>query len=279
MKNWDDLRYLVAVHKTGSMSAAARLLETNPATVSRRLSRLSESLGFDLFVKTPEGWVANEAISDLIETITGFENEIVSYLHTQSTAAPATGGNITVGCPPTISSYVFYPALRAFLESHPGLRMTFNALTLTEALGENDMIIVTQRPEQGRLVVRYIGKFHINVYAYPDSPRDMGWIGLNRSHDQAETMQFARKVMAGHDPLVRVETLHEIMGAMRSSRLPGLLPNIVAMSDPELQRFEPEQADLVSPLYLCFHETRRRDPLLQDVADWIAQEFNHTTQL
>ena len=50
MKNWDDLRYLIAVHKTGSMSAAARLLDTNPATVSRRLARLGETLGCDLFI-------------------------------------------------------------------------------------------------------------------------------------------------------------------------------------------------------------------------------------
>ncbi|MBT9383282.1 LysR family transcriptional regulator [Pseudooceanicola sp. CBS1P-1] len=274
MKNWDDLRYLVAVHKTGSMSAAARLLDTNPATVSRRLARLSETLGFDLFLKTPQGWTANEAITDLIESITAFENEIESYLNARDQAPDHVTGHINIGCPPSIASFVLFPGLRQFLASNPGLEITFTGQFYQDALGDNDLFVSAARPQQGRLVVRYIGKYHTNVYCYEDSPRDAGWIGLHNKHDRYPPAQHARNILGGRDPVIRVESLTEVLSTVQGTRLPGLMPTIAATQDPRLVPFDPESEPLQTPLYLCFHETRRKDPLLQLVADWIAEQFN-----
>ncbi|MGR3453024.1 LysR family transcriptional regulator [Pseudooceanicola sp.] len=278
MKNWDDLRYLIAVHKTGSMSAAARLLDTNPATVSRRLGRLSETLGCDLFIKTPEGWVANEAISDLIDSATNFEAQIATYLNAHQEDGPA-HGRVSVGCLPVIMSYLLYPELKTFREAWPDISLVFNSQMFTEALGENDLILVPARPTQGRLVVRYLGRMRVNVYAYPDSPRDGKWIGLIKQAETMLPMQKAREIMGGRDPGFRVETLSEIVEMVQSTRLPGLMPHVAASRDPDLTRFDPKSSDIETQIYLCFHETRRRDPVLRAVADWIADCFSKTSDL
>ncbi|WP_375690765.1 LysR family transcriptional regulator [Pseudooceanicola sp. LIPI14-2-Ac024] len=279
MKNWDDLRYLIAVHKTGSMSAAARLLDTNPATVSRRLGRLGEVLGCDLFIKTPEGWIANESIADLIESATTFEHQIATYLNTGQSGEYPSHGNIAVGCPPSIMSYLLYPELSRFSAQWPNVSLVFNSQMFTEALGENDLIVVPVRPTQGRLVVRYVGKMRLNVYAYPDSPHDGHWIGLIKQHESQPPMQGARVIMGGRDPDFRVETMSEVLSTVQSTRLPGLMPAIAAARDKALVKYDPESRDIESQLYLCFHETRRRDPLLRAVADWIADCFTNATEL
>lgn len=279
MKNWDDLRYLIAVHKTGSMSAAARLLDTNPATVSRRLGRLGETLGCDLFIKTPEGWVANDAIGELIDSATNFEAQIATYLNANRDADSPSAGNVAVGCPPSIMSYLLYPELRDFRKAWPGISLVFNSQMFTEALGENDLILVPVRPTQGRLVVRYVGKMRLNVYAYPDSPRDGKWIGLIKQHESQPPMQKAREIMGGRDPDFRVETLSEVLTTVQSTRLPGLMPHIAATREPGLAKFDPDSRDIESQIYLCFHETRRRDPLLRAVADWVAECFSNATDL
>lgn len=51
MDNWDDLRFVVALARYGSMANAARHLRTNTATVSRRIKRLNESANAALFLK------------------------------------------------------------------------------------------------------------------------------------------------------------------------------------------------------------------------------------
>ena len=279
MKNWDDLRYLIAVHKTGSMSAAARLLDTNPATVSRRLGRLGEALGFDLFVKTPEGWVANDAIASLIESATTFEHEIANYLNAKDSEEGPARGTITIGAPPSLNTYLLYPELARFQEVWPNISLVFNSQLFTEALGENDIILVPSRPTQGRLVVRYVGKMRLNVYQHEDGPKNGQWIGLIKQHDSNQTMQKARDLMGGTDPAFRVETLQEVVAASTSSRLPGLMPRIAAVLDPTLAPVEAEHPDIETQIYLCFHETRRRDPLVRAVSDWIAERFSSTPEL
>ena len=74
MDNWDDLRFLVALSKTGTMTAAAKHLGTNTATVSRRIERLSEQLGTPAFVKTSDGWKPSDAVLKLIEVSQAFDD-------------------------------------------------------------------------------------------------------------------------------------------------------------------------------------------------------------
>lgn len=256
------------------MSAAARLLETNPATVSRRLARLSETLGFDLFLKTPQGWTANEAIKELIETITAFENEIASYLNARETGTTGANGHVSIGCSPSITANILLPGLKDFLLRHPELEISFTNQFYQDALGDNDLFISAVRPQQGRLVVRFIGKYSTNVYCYPDSPRTGQWVGLHGLHDRYPPLQHARTIMGGRDPVIRVETLLDALNTVRSTGLPGIVPVIAAESDPGLIPFDPDSRPLQTPLYLCFHETRRKDPLLQLVADWVTDRFN-----
>ena len=54
--NWDDLRVFLAVARRESLSAAARGLRIDPATVSRRIARLEEETGAALFAKSPQGY-------------------------------------------------------------------------------------------------------------------------------------------------------------------------------------------------------------------------------
>jgi len=277
--NWDDLRYLLAVHKTGSMSAAARLLTTNPATVSRRLARLSETLGYELFHKTPEGWVASDAIGALIQSVGSFEGEIDSFLNASDSTDGVLNGAISIGMPGSLANSVLPPFIPDLVERHPGIRLSLHAQTYRETLGENDLIVSPLRPQQGRLIVKPLGKVHANVYAFADSPRDGAWIGLLRDHDQHSTMQNAFELMGGRPPSVRLETLHDTANAIRMTRLPGLTLKIEAAQIPDLQKYDPDLADTETALYLCYHETRRHDPLLQAVIEWISGAFEKSDTL
>ncbi len=273
IENWDDLRYLMAVHKTGSMSAAARLLSTNPATVSRRLARLAEALGYELFHKTPEGWVASDAIGTLLQSVSSFEGEIESYLNANVALGGQIGGAISIGMPGSLAFGVLYPRIAELTRDYPGIRLSLHAQTYRETLGENDLIISPIRPQQGRLIVKPIGKVHANVYCMPDSPRNEGWIGLHRDHDMYEPMQRAMDIMAGRPPSLRLENLHDTADAIRVTGLPGLTLRIDAALNPDMKLYEPSNPDTETALYLCYHETRRRDPLLQAVIDWAARAF------
>ena len=52
---WDDVRLLLAISESGSLSGAARRLAIGQPTVSRRLAELESALGYGLFRRTAGG--------------------------------------------------------------------------------------------------------------------------------------------------------------------------------------------------------------------------------
>ncbi|MCR8723590.1 LysR family transcriptional regulator [Frigidibacter sp. ROC022] len=55
-ENWDDLRFVLAVAETGSVSAAARKLGVNHATVLRRVASFEDRHGVEIFDKSGRGY-------------------------------------------------------------------------------------------------------------------------------------------------------------------------------------------------------------------------------
>ena len=55
MEQWDDMRFFLAIARERSLSAAARALHVDHATVGRRLTSLERRLSAKLFNRTPEG--------------------------------------------------------------------------------------------------------------------------------------------------------------------------------------------------------------------------------
>ncbi|HYG66487.1 MAG TPA: LysR family transcriptional regulator, partial [Anaeromyxobacteraceae bacterium] len=55
MIHWEDLRFLLAAHRGGSLAGAARALGVDATTVGRRLGAAERALGARVFTRTPDG--------------------------------------------------------------------------------------------------------------------------------------------------------------------------------------------------------------------------------
>ena len=63
---WDHLRYMLAIHRGGSMQAAAVELRVDRATVLRRLDSLEAALRAKLFERRSDGCVLTKAGQEII---------------------------------------------------------------------------------------------------------------------------------------------------------------------------------------------------------------------
>ena len=54
--DWDNLRFFLETARAGTLAAAARRLEVDDTTVSRRIQALEKSLGRPLFVRSAAGF-------------------------------------------------------------------------------------------------------------------------------------------------------------------------------------------------------------------------------
>jgi len=80
---WDDLAYVLAVGRAGSLSGAARSLRVNHSTVFRRVSAVEGRMGVRLFDRQREGYVPTLAGEEVIaiasrveEQVTGLERRV-----------------------------------------------------------------------------------------------------------------------------------------------------------------------------------------------------------
>src|SRR5262245_66222568 len=55
MLNWNDLRYVLAISRGGTLAAAARLLGVDDTTVARRLMAMQEAIGTRLYQRLTDG--------------------------------------------------------------------------------------------------------------------------------------------------------------------------------------------------------------------------------
>lgn len=274
MNNWDDLKFLVALSKTGTMTAAARMLGTNTATVSRRIERLSETLGKPAFVKTADGWQPSEAVSSLIQLAQAFDGQLQSTLNSQAAGSASEMMTISLGCPPVVRSKILVPGLIEHHHMLDGVRLNFTDRVLREGLGENDLVIALSKPDQGRVVTRKAGELRFDIYGFRDEEQTGDWAGLNEAYDSHPVIErcgchFKRP------PRLRVDSIMALYGIMKATRMPGPLPDIVAQGDPNLIKIAPDETTYVSECWLYFHESRRSDPGMRRAVDWIIHCFQN----
>ena len=66
MMDWSDIRFFLALVREGSALAAARKLNTNQTTVSRRIDRLEHALKLQLFEKSSRGYALTRSGQELL---------------------------------------------------------------------------------------------------------------------------------------------------------------------------------------------------------------------
>lgn len=164
--DWDDLRYVLAVQRAGSLSGAATALATPHALVERRLQSCQERLGIELFDQTPDGLVATKAGMELITTAREMEAQL------KAVEARILGKEITIEGAIRISALdavfpLFQPAILDFLRRYPSINVSLATPTENVSLHRRDADVVIQlinEPPPG-LVAHKLCQLRFAVFA------------------------------------------------------------------------------------------------------------------
>lgn len=164
--DWDDLRYFLAAHRRGSLSAAARDLGCEYTTVGRRIAALEAALDTALFTRTAEGLKATPAATDLVPLAEQIECATVAIGARVAAHDKRVEGVVHVTCPEGFSLYVVdrFVQLR---ERHPAL--TVEVLADVRALdihrGEADIALRIGPTPQRDLVTRSLCSMPWRMFA------------------------------------------------------------------------------------------------------------------
>jgi DNA-binding transcriptional LysR family regulator len=266
MIDWDLLRYLLVVHRAGSMAAAARHLRVDQTTVGRRVATLERQLGVQLFRRTRAGYAPTAAAAEIAECLTGAEASIEqAYLRLAGRDARLEG-RVRITTTDLMATPVLQ-SLRDFRAAQPRveIELIVDNRRLDLGKGEADLAVRMARPREPRLIGRRLGPMRLGVFASATYLRNRPAVrpGQLDGHD---VLAFALEMGIARDPwvvgalrggvvVVRSNSVLSLTRAAAADLGVAVLPCVAAEVEPSLVRVgAPHQA---GEIWLALHRDLR----------------------
>jgi len=266
MQNWDDLKYCLALDEFRTMTAAAKALGTNTATVSRRIERLTEEAGQPLFTRQNCQWMA----TTLGQELSAVARRIEERLHAAEINASILEDNykLHITAPQFIIEACLLPEADQLLTTYPQMEMKLASTHASLAFGETDLILSFSKPEEGRIFRFRIGQLRCGFYhAARFNSNLQGWINVDSETGPHLKLEDGIAPL-NQSPRLTVSNLLNAHQLIRTMPLLAYLPCSFADSKPDLMLFEPAGKNQ-NEIWASYHYTRKKDPVLKLARDWI----------
>lgn len=285
---WDDLRFVLATHRHGSLSLAAAALGVSHTTVGRRIRALEEKLGVRLFDRTPEAYVATAAGLDVAEVAERMEGDVLRLEGRVLGRDSQLRGVVRIT---TMDILVrrYRDVIASFSERFPSVELTVSTSDLEASLSrrEADVALRLSSSPPENLVGRKVGRVEFAVYAshaladrvgpgatYAELP----WIGWD---PRLEVGKWHDGWLARHAPGARVVlrvdmtsfVLRELLAAGAGVHF---LATFEGDADPRLRRIGPIETEHGRDVWILtlpeLRRTNRIRALLDHFDDHVRSE-------
>ncbi len=292
-ENWDDLRYFLAVARTGTLSAAAERLGTEHTTVSRHIQSLESELKNRLFHKSNAGYVLTPAGERLLQTAESIESAWLLSKAATSADEQQLQGVVRVGAPDAFGSIFLTPKLHELTDLHPGLEIEVFAAPRAFSLwkGEVDIAISLSGAEHMRVASRRLTDYRMFVYGTRsylaqaetiktvDDLAKHPFVGYVEEGLFAPELNYLSAVSDQVAPHIRSSALLPQVFATLGGRTLGILPAYIAAFFPTLVRVLPEEIALTRSFHMHVHQDHRKAAHIREVANFIADAVHRNTRL
>lgn len=270
---WDDLKFVLALHRAGTLTGAGKLLHVNTSTVGRRIQELENTLETRLFDRIGGAYRSTSRSRRVVACAEEMELQANTLQRQLEGSDSRVEGAVRVTALDNFLDYLVVPALPTLLETHPGLEVTLESdLRLFDlSRGEADIGVRTAKPRHPEMVARPLGLQATAFYqAAGRSWEDpLPLIGLPDSREHtAYNHLLAERVPGGHI-IARANTEGRITDMVRRGIGVGLIDCFVGEADPGLERL-PGLGTLENTLWAVTHVEMRRSIRVRTVLDFLS---------
>ncbi|MGE1005052.1 LysR family transcriptional regulator [Ralstonia pseudosolanacearum] len=278
--DWNDLRYLLAVARSGSAAGAARALGVSHATALRRIQALEQVVGSPLFDRLQTGYALTESGRRFVAMGEAFERALLDTRREIEGQATELAGTIRFTTTDSLGYSLMPDILAAFRARYPGITVEMkvtNARLDLERREADVMLRVTDTPPPswvGRRLVRLDAALYA-APAYldgrePRSLESLDWLMPNSPLGQGAVAEWLRSRIGG----ARVAASADSFLVLRRLAERGLgavvLPRFLARQR-RLVWLEDVPEDLSVPLWLLTHPDLRHAGRVQAFMEHVAQ--------
>jgi DNA-binding transcriptional LysR family regulator len=274
--HWDNLKYFIATARAGSLTVAANILHTSPATLSRKLVALERECGAALFTRTHAGYGLTRDGEALLARGVGIEEAFMALEHSLPGSKEEISGQVLIATSENLAHLILLPALVHFRLTYPLIDIEFHTGVQQIALHgrEADIAVRLSLPSAGNFKVRVVGcqahaLYANHVLANDARHAEIGIVGWSEGFADLPIARAANTHNYWRCNGVRLNSLQGHVAAARVGLGLAYLPCFVGDFSGELVRVDGPAGLLSQSIYLVLHndaiETRR----VRVVADFI----------
>lgn len=283
--DWEDLRVFLALGRHHSLSAAARTLGVNHATVARRIRALEASMGEKLVERRPDGYALTAAGAHVLTAASDMDSAAQTIGRTSGEDGPR--GLVRINASPALAQAFLAARLPRLVGLYPGLDIDLatdiRAVSLERH--ETDIAIRLSRPEDGDVIARQLLTIGYGFYGTPAAcePVEAGGEAVFIGFDEADahvpeagwlSRQFPRARLA-----FRASNQFAQAVAARSGVGIALLPHYIGRSEPLLRRCRLEPTPPTRDAWIVTRRRDRKEGAVRAVVEQIVAMFEREAAL
>ncbi|KIZ34048.1 MULTISPECIES: LysR family transcriptional regulator [Rhodopseudomonas] len=289
--DWNDLRFFLAVARSGSLTRTSADLRVSQSTVSRRISEFERSLGMKLFARHQTGYFLTDAGREVLRDAETVEESILSLERGATGLDKAPAGAVRLATSDSLATDLIIPAMPAFRERYPRIRLEIVTSTVAAELGrhEADIALRVVRPTRGNLKVRRVGHMTYSVYgsrAYVEQFPFIEGEPLGGRHfitwDESHAHLPAAVWLAREHPDCQIAltttSLPTQIAAVRAGLGLAVVPDFLAVGE-DFIRVIPADQMFSNDVWLVTHADLVASARIRAVSDFLADQVNANPDL
>jgi DNA-binding transcriptional LysR family regulator len=278
--DWEDVRYFVALARHGSLSATARALRVNHATVARRVADLETLLGRALFDRRADGYALTADGKAVLDEASAMDEAALSVLR-RLDAGTELSGLIRLTAARALAEGFVIDRLAALHERFPtlDLELISDARVISLARREADIALRFGSLKDSELVARRVAKIAFGLYASPayrdklDGGQTPALIGYDKDSDFIFEAAWLERQFRGRRFAFRTNSQTSQAAAARAGYGVALLPRYLAAKDPGLVPVLLRERLPERDVWLLIRRDLTKVPRIRAVADYLVEIF------
>ncbi len=289
--NWEDLRLILAIHQTGSLSGAGRSLGVSHATIFRRLGDIEKRMGVSLFERSRTGYtptLAGEESAQAAKKIADIVDNIERQIQGRDLSL---SGLVRITTTDSLFLGFLSPIFKQLQAAYPDIQLEISLSNELYSLTRREADIAIRpclKPPE-HLIGRKAASLHQAVYGHKDifsgaehadDLHQLNWVGPDQSMMYQELEVWLEKNAYADLVKCRVNSLIGMAATVHDGVGITVLPCYLGDSDPELIRISSIIPELSTDLWLLSHSDLRKNARMKAVSKYLfSQIYAHRGQL
>jgi DNA-binding transcriptional LysR family regulator len=283
---WGDFKVLLALSRGGSVAGAARELQIDHSTVSRRLAALEDAVGAKLVIRGGRDFNWTAEGRTLLAAAEAMQSAAAQAIRQVRSAKAELEGAVRVSLAPGFVPILMRLMLPALRERHPGLNVELRGdyQRVDLAKGDADVAVRMARPGETDLVGRrafdcgwcvYASKAYLGTHGRPDSHAALAQHRLVLYAESMHANAPLRWLEAYRDtaPQVsRFDNLEIVCQAVAADAGIAVLPCFIGDPVASLERVFQDPVS-VNTGWIIYHETMRDAARIRAAVDALVEFF------